>query len=280
MTEERDRPPSNVRHLQTLVEDMAVRLEQPALRLRTTVANTVVGQMLPSGAVKGGSAMKLRFGDTHTRFTPDLDFARADTLERFEEEFAAALESGWSGFSGRLVKRTPPRPAGVPDSYIMRPYEVRLMYKGRSWLTVLVEVGHDELGDTEDPRHVVSSEIVAIFARLGLERPAPIPVLAADHQIAQKLHALSGTDSERAHDLVDLQLLVAAETPDLAQVRETCERLFRSRQAHVWPPEVVPGPTWAGLYATAADGIPGIAAGADAAVLWVRQFIDDICAAQ
>ncbi|MGH8940247.1 MAG: nucleotidyl transferase AbiEii/AbiGii toxin family protein, partial [Actinomycetes bacterium] len=224
MIEPRSRPPGNVQHLQRLVEELAAQLEQPALRLRITVANTVVGQMLPPGAVKGGSAMKLRLGETRTRFTPDLDFARAGTLERFEEDFGAALESGWSGFNGRLVRGKPPKPAGVPDSYVMRPFEVRLTYKGRSWLTVLVEVGHDELGDTDDPVPVVSSEIVELFLSLGLERPAPIPVLTADHQIAQKLHALSSAGSERAHDLVDLQLLVAAEAPDLSRVRDTCER--------------------------------------------------------
>ena len=39
------------------------------LRVRAVVANTVVGQLLPSGAVKGGTAIKLRLGDGPTRFT-------------------------------------------------------------------------------------------------------------------------------------------------------------------------------------------------------------------
>ena len=62
MTLARDRPPGNVQHLERLIGELARELDQPALRLRTTLANTIVGQMPPEGAVKGGSAMKLRLG--------------------------------------------------------------------------------------------------------------------------------------------------------------------------------------------------------------------------
>lgn len=50
------------------------------MRARTVMANAIVGQMLPDGAVKGGSAIKLRFGESVTRFTTDLDVARAHDL--------------------------------------------------------------------------------------------------------------------------------------------------------------------------------------------------------
>ena len=33
------------------------------LQIRVLMANTIVGQLLPSGAVKGGSALKLRYGN-------------------------------------------------------------------------------------------------------------------------------------------------------------------------------------------------------------------------
>lgn len=52
------------------------------LRRRTTMALVVVGQMLPEGAVKGGSAMALRYG-SGTRFTRDLDAARVNDLATF-----------------------------------------------------------------------------------------------------------------------------------------------------------------------------------------------------
>jgi hypothetical protein len=38
--------------------------ETLAFRRRTTMALVVIGQMLPEGAVKGGSAMALRYGSS------------------------------------------------------------------------------------------------------------------------------------------------------------------------------------------------------------------------
>ncbi len=80
----------------------------------------------------------------------------------------------------------------------MKPYEVRPAYRHKSWCTVVVEVGHDEIGDTDNPTWVVAEQIVEIFLGLGLQRPQAVPVLAAEHQIAQKLHALSAPSSQRA----------------------------------------------------------------------------------
>lgn len=45
---------------------------EQALRRRVAMALVVVGQMLPEGAIKGGSAMAVRYG-RGTRFTRDLD---------------------------------------------------------------------------------------------------------------------------------------------------------------------------------------------------------------
>ena len=48
-------------------------------------------QLLPDGAVKGGSAIKLRFGESATRFTTDLDVARASTLDEFISELESRI---------------------------------------------------------------------------------------------------------------------------------------------------------------------------------------------
>ncbi len=82
-------------------------------RRRVGMALVVVGQMLPEGAVKGGSAMALRYG-RGTRFTRDLDAARVQSLERFRGDFEESLAEGWAGFTGRLVERAAPRPRAVP----------------------------------------------------------------------------------------------------------------------------------------------------------------------
>ncbi len=94
-----------------------------------------------------------------------------------------------------------------------------------------------------------------MFTSLGFPEPSPVPVMPADHQIAQKIHASTIPGGDRARDLVDLQLLGTHEQLDLAQVKATCLRLFTYRKAHTWPPTATEGPYWDGLYAEAAEGL-------------------------
>lgn len=54
--------PSNLRSLTTRIETLARRQQRPVRPIQRAVANTVVGQLLPPGVVKGGTAMKLRVG--------------------------------------------------------------------------------------------------------------------------------------------------------------------------------------------------------------------------
>ena len=242
-------------------------------RTARAMADVVVGQMLPPGVIKGGAAMKLRLGEQGSRFTTDLDFARRVALDEFQELFAGSLAEGWNGFTGRLVPRPPPRPAGVPAAYVMRPFDVRLAYLTRSWLTVPVEVGHDELDDTAEPTLALADDLVDLFRRVGLPAPAPLPVLAVEHQIAQKLHACSEPGSERAHDLVDMQLLVDTGQVDLRRMAELCRRLFISRRKHPWPPTITAGPGWAQLYLESAAGIRSVIADLPAALIWANELV-------
>jgi hypothetical protein len=267
--------PLSVRALDQRLQNIAGKDQTLAYRLRVTVANVVVGQMLPPGAVKGGTAMKIRLGESGSRFTPDLDTTRRESQAQFIEAFEDSLAAGWHGFTGRLIARPAPKPAGVPRPYVMHPYDVKLAFHGRSWHTVKLELGHNEIGDADNPVYLLANDIARLFADVGLPDPAPIPLMRADHQIAQKLHACTEPGNERAHDLVDLQLLVASEELDLAQVRATSERLFNYRQAQPWPPTVVAGPTWSGIYDEAATGLevrPDVAAAVD----WTNDFISRI----
>lgn len=78
--------------------------------------------------------------------------------------------------------------------------------------------------------------------QLGLPRPQPVPILAAHHQIAQKIHACTEPGSERAHDLVDLQLLWPHDEDDVERVSVTTERLFMFRRVHAFPGSCTVGP--------------------------------------
>lgn len=59
--------------------------------MRTLMANSIVAQMLPDGVVKGGCAIKMRFGNVATRFTTDLDTATSTDPDVYAERLAAAL---------------------------------------------------------------------------------------------------------------------------------------------------------------------------------------------
>ena len=270
-------PPRSARSLEQRIRNLEGD-DGLALRRRVSMALVVVGQMLPEGAIKGGSAMALRYG-RGTRFTQDLDAARVQSLDRFRSDFEESLARGWAGFTGRLIEKAAPRPTGVPTSYVMKPFEVRLGYLGRPWCSVKFELGHNEIGDADRPDHQLAPDLAVLFTEVGLESPRPVPVMRADHQVAQKLHAASETGSERARDLVDLQLLDRGEELDLAQVASTCRRLFEYRRQQEWPPTIVAGNQWDTLYTQAADGLD-VLAGLDEAIAWANEFIRRIDSAR
>lgn len=268
--------PTSVRSLEQRIRNLEGS-DGLALRRRVGMALVVVGQMLPEGAIKGGSAMALRYG-RGTRFTQDLDAARVQSLARFRSDFEEALASGWAGFTGRLVEKAAPRPPAVPTAYVMQPFEVKLDYQGRAWCTVKFELGHNELGDADEPEYQLAADLADLFIEVGLEAPKPVPVMRADHQVAQKLHAVSGEGSERARDLVDLQLLDKGEDLDLANVRATCVRLFEYRRQQAWPPSIKAGEGWDTLYEAAGEDVEALS-DVEAAVVWVNAFVERIEAA-
>jgi hypothetical protein len=263
-------PPTGVRSLEQRIRNLEGD-DGLAFRRRIAMALVVVGQMLPEGAVKGGSAMALRLG-RGTRFTQDLDAARVQSLARFQSDFENSLATGWSGFTGRLVKRVAPRPLVVPTAYVMKPFDVKLDYLGRPWCTVKFELGHNEIGDADGPEYHLATDLAELFTAVGLPAPVPIPLIRLDHQIAQKLHAVSGEFSERARDLIDLQLLAASDDLDLLQIRATSIRLFQYRRQQAWPPTIFATKSWESLYVAALedlDVLPDITA----AITWVNAFV-------
>ncbi|HPU12660.1 MAG TPA: nucleotidyl transferase AbiEii/AbiGii toxin family protein [Aeromicrobium sp.] len=264
-------PPPNLKSLEQRIRNLEPD-DGLALQRQITMAMVVVSQMLPEGAIKGGMAMALRYGRAESRFTRDVDAARIKPIDEFCDNFEAALRVGWGGFAGRLVQRRAPRPSAVPSAYVMRPFDVKLDYQSRPWRTVTFELGHNEVDDAAGAELRLAPDLVELFTEVGLPVPRAVPVMRADHQIAQKLHAASAPSSDRARDLVDLQLLDKGEQLDLAQVRLTCERLFNYRKQQSWPPTIVPDVEWDALYAAAARDLT-VLADVDSAVDWGNDFI-------
>ena len=249
------------------------------IEARSLLANAIVGQFLPDGVAKGGSALKLRFGATGFRATRDLDAARRGDLADFERILDERLRAGWHGFTGTVVPGRPAHPRGVPGEYVMRPFEVRLAYNGKSWCTVDLEVGHNEVGDADDPEYVLAPDVAAMFATLGFPAPKPVPLMPIPFQIAQKLHGATGPGSRRANDLVDLQLILAHGEPDWSRTREICIRLFRYRNQQAWPPTIAVGTDWESLYAVQSANV-SVLPTVEEAVAWTQRLIDRIDAAR
>lgn len=210
--------------------------------------------------------------------TSDLDVARNRdwSLDRYIEALESNLRQGWGGFTGRVVHLEPATPPGVPTDYVMVPFDLKLDYRGRSWLTVRFELGSDEVGSTEVATSRIAADIVGLFAALGLPEPAAIPLLTCEHQIAQKLHACTSPNrdagNDRAHDLVDLQLLVDHDPPNLARLDDVARRLFNARHTHPWPPTVRTWPDWPQLYERAAEGLE-VVDDVRTAVAWANDLI-------
>ncbi len=269
-------PPPNQRALATRLRNLANDLDIAEPRLRRTVAHTIVGQMLPAGVVKGGASIRLRTSEHDARLTQDLDFSPRPGIatEDFEDELADNLERGWHHVTGRLVTKRKARPDDVPTEYVMQPYEIKLSFHGTAWTTVVFEVGHPEIDSTDTPEHRLAEDITRIFADIGLPAPEPIAVMAAAHQAAQKIHACTGpTASQRAHDLVDLQILDRADPLDPADVGEAGARLFAYRRQQAWPPTVVAHDTWPDLYAAATSELATGVLPLDDAVVWLNELI-------
>lgn len=249
------------------------------MRLRRAMASTVVAQMMPEGVVKGGSALKLRYGNAATRFTKDVDAARVAEANLFIEAFRTNLVSGWCGFTGRVVAVEPPEPEGVPARYVMEPYQIKLDYNTKPWLTVDFELGHNEIGDADEWDEALSEDIINAFVELGFPEPHPVRLMTLEYQLAQKIHAVSELGSDRARDLVDLQIVLNNSSVDLVKTRRLCERIFDYRKKHQWPPRVSPGADWDTKYIEAKGELPALST-VDEAVVWANQLIAKIAAAR
>ena len=250
-----------------------------AVRVSRCMANIIVGQMLPDGVVKGGSSLMFRYGEQFTRYTRDVDTARVMDLQQYKHNLDEALSKGWNGFTGELVEVPPPEPEGVPKSYVMIPYDIKLKYIGRPWQTIRIEIGHNEIGDADDCDSYLPEEMTEIFEQLSFPKPQPLPLMKLSYQIAQKLHAVSEEGSVRAHDLIDLQLMALHSELDYADIRSKCLRLFDYRREQSWPPKLAKGETWKRVYeearATLRDAT-GVLESVDDAVVWANELIAKI----
>lgn len=266
------KPPHSVALLERELSALA-ETNEDRIRLRRAIADVIVGQFLDGAVMRGGGALKLRYGLAMTRYTMDFDAARSISEDEFIARFEERLALGWFDFSGRLVKKAKPHPEGIAPQYVMQPFEVKLTYRGHPWCTVDLEVSYNEIGDADAADGVVPpKEVLELFRRLRFPEPGPIPLMRLEYQIAQKIHGATDSDYVRAQDLVDLQLMMRNGNPSLPEMAEICRRLFRNRNKQDWPPRLVLTAEWRLAYSALASSLP-VQQDADAAATWLNDLI-------
>lgn len=112
----------------------------------------------------------------------------------------------------------------------MHPYRVTLTFLGVAWGSLDVEVSDPEIDAEAHSKREIDHDLVEFGARFGFGELQPVELVDLEYQIAQKIHAVTDLNYNRAHDLVDLQLLQASEY-DIRKLRQLCERTFRWRNS-------------------------------------------------
>jgi hypothetical protein len=294
-------PPLNVTQLNDRLARVASELSIPIARARVMLCTLIVSQMLPDAvAIKGGMGVKLRLGERGTRATSDLDVSTRARGEEFEQAFRARLAAGWGTVppSRGELRRDPEAPDRVAftatvraaqrhdpglarPEYVMHPYRVSIAFLGSGWGALDVEVSDPEIGTQAHIRKEIDGELVEFGARFGFGELQPVELVALEYQIAQKIHAVTDPAYERAHDLVDLQLLWNA-GPDLTTLRNLCERTFDWRRQQSWPPlPLRPMDDWDLAYAdardeTEVDGQTPVLPGIASAHAWLAHIIETV----
>lgn len=244
--------------------------------LAVDLANAIVAQMIGAGVVKGGTSLKFRYGDGMTRVTQDLDTAWSESLDSFLKDVTEKLKTGWNGFTGEVQILQQANPRHVPFDYVMQPCSVRLSYLGTPWRVVDLEIGHNEIGDADayDIVHVQKS-IADLATFLSLPPLGDIRAMKLEHQIAQKLHGVTEAKSKRAHDLIDLQIILSHYQVDYVRMAEICRQLFRYRRKQPWPTLVTKNENWDEVYTTQKGVLPVLET-VDEAIAWANTLISKI----
>lgn len=253
-------------------------------RLQRHVAMIVVAQFAAtltddSGAplllLKGGSSLELRQGVADSRTSKDFDTVARRDIESVHEQLADAGEVGREGFTATF---TLPEEIDVPGMRIKpRRFTAKLSYRGRAFASVPIEVSTVEAGNAEQFDTLTSDALGLV----GVPTTVAVQCMTLPWQIAQKLHAVTAVLEEpkvndRAHDLVDLQLLEGLlPDADLMPTRSACIAVFEARAQHPWPPNVSVLPHWPPIYTRAIEGLEHLepASTADAAAEAVQRFV-------
>jgi hypothetical protein len=275
-----DFPPPNAGSLTKRIANLADKVEIDPNLMEVAFAQVILGQMLP-GVLRGGAALKIAIGPLGSRFSSDADLVLPHDL--VPESFEGWINRGtkrWGVFRVSISRRKKEaKPEGVPPDYVIRTYTARIFYGDSFWRAIKLEVGRDEVGGFEEPAQRIAEEWSAYFAKIGLEDPGAIAVFPYPEQLVQKLDGCTRPDkkgdNDRAHDLVDIQLILADTRIEPSSLRDLARSTFAYRKVS-WPPTARSFPSWSTLYAADAVDYPEVIKDLDEAVNWLKDFIVEI----
>jgi predicted nucleotidyltransferase component of viral defense system len=227
-------------------------------RLRRQVAfDRFLARMFSKGpkatypwVLKGGYAMELRIHSARTTKDIDLtlhDGARLpkDPKERREQVRAMLQEEAATRLNDYfefLVGEAKEDLEGAPEGGSR--YPVQAQMDGRDFARFHVDVG---IGDEVlEPLDVVTARDWLGF---GGVQPPSFPIISAEQQFAEKLHAYTLPRGDRAKtrtkDLIDIVLLIRTEKLDNGKTTEAVRATFTKRATHERPRELdVPQEEW------------------------------------
>lgn len=197
--------------------------------------------------LKGGYAMELRMHSART--TKDIDLTLHDGTrlsknpkERAEQVRAMLQEAAASPFDDYfefLVGEARQDLDGAPEGGNRYPIQARI--DGRDFARFHVDVG---VGDEVlEPLDVVTGEDWLGF---GGVVPPSLPIISAEQQFAEKLHAYTLPRGERVNtrtkDLIDMVLLIRGEKLDKDKTAAAVRATFLRRATHEVPNELDPPP--------------------------------------
>lgn len=214
-------------------------------RLRRQVAfDRFLARMFSKGpkatypwVLKGGYAMELRIHFART--TKDIDLTLHDGThlskepEQRREQVRAMLQEAAAirleDYFEFLVGEAREKLDGAPEGGSRYPVEVKM--DGREFARFHVDVG---IGDEVlEPLDIVTGEDWLGFAGMGA---SSFPVISAEQQFAEKLHAYTLPRGERTNtrtkDLIDMVLLAREEKLDKSKVRTAIHATFTRRATH------------------------------------------------
>jgi len=237
--------------LQTRAREQGTDLQ----RLRRQVAfDRFLARMFSKGPkaaypwlLKGGYAMELRMHSART--TKDIDLTlhdgtrlSKDPKERGEQVRALLQEAAAMPFDDYfefLVGEARADLDGAPEGGSRYPVQARM--DGRDFARFHVDVG---VGDEVlEPLEVVTGEDWLGFGGVA---PPSFPIISAEQQFAEKLHAYTLPRGERVNtrtkDLIDMVLLINAGTLDKSKTAAAVRATFMKRATHDMPKELDPPP--------------------------------------